>query len=341
MPIFTSRFSPERSLLGTFLSTRTQRETEKRQPTESDQQAQNSLQADRLELSGRQRGGERTTEVQTTPAPKIVDQETQDVQVRVSDSLSSAQQLRLRRAAQEAAAVEKPQEPDVSTPTPPPEPTVTAPRSAAEFRLRIRQENQISVQSAAPDRLEGFLNGLTAFQNISTAILEENRAASETAAPERLEAIFDIPIDKAPTAEAVRPSQPPETPVENTVIQGANTLAVPLRPSPEPPSLNDQQEALRGDLRTIADGLRTDAAIENRINVEQTAQTTARAAQQQQRQEVQNNQNEIRSLQASRRQMQQEVQQTDQAIRQLQNRNERIQNSQSSGSGSSLDILAQ
>ncbi|MCZ6632887.1 MAG: hypothetical protein O7G87_05735 [bacterium] len=333
MPIFTSRFSPERSLLGTFLSTRSQRETEKRQRTESDPQAQNRPQVDRLELSDRP--GERTAEVRTTQVPETVNRETQDVQVRVSDSRSFAQQLRLRRAAQEA--VEELQEPDASTP--PPEPTVTAPRSAAEFRLRIRQENQASVQSAAPDRLEGFLNGLTAFQNISTAILEENRAASETAAPERLEALFGTPINEAPTAEAVEP--PPETPVENTAVREANTLAVPLQLSSEPPSLNDQQEALREDLRTIANGLRTDAAIENRINVEQTAQTTARASRQQQRQEVQDNQNEIRSLQSSRRQVQQEIQQTDQAIRQLQNRNARLQNSQFSGSGSSLDILAQ
>ncbi len=376
MPIFTSRFSPERSLLGTFLSTQSQRETgsaERRGRSESgretDRLETDRLETDRLELSGRQTiqaGQARSAAESRTPnrprgtsANRGPDEGSgSPPQNRPAEDVGFAQQFRLRRAAQEASAVEGPQPP----PTRPqiPEPVLPAQGTASEFRLRIEQENQAAVQAAAPGRLENLLSGLAAFRNLGEAIREEGGPAQANASLVSIDAFQQAPQGSGAApgeegaagppvvlSETAAPetgdlnagsAEPAERADENA--EGQDFPALSRRASPVTPTREDQQASLREDLHTIADGLRTDAAIESRQSVQQTARSTEQATVRAQREEIRENQTEINSLQTTRRGMQQELQQTDQAIRQLQSRNSRIQNSQSTDAGTSLDILA-
>jgi len=100
MPIFTSRFSPEKSLVGTFLSPRS-RETdnaesrkEKRQ-TASASTSRASMAKDRLEITGRQ---------QTETVQARFSEQTTEIRARQTGQ-QDARQLNLRRALRETSSL--------------------------------------------------------------------------------------------------------------------------------------------------------------------------------------------------------------------------------------------
>jgi len=145
----------------------------------------------------------------------------------------------------------------------------------------------------------------------------------------------------AETPSAIEPDPEGATPALEQP-QAINQIVERLQnQAPAPPEREEQKADLRRDLKTIATGLQTDAAIESRRNIAQTARNAEVATQHQQQDTIRDNQTEIRSMQVNRRSLQQEVQKADQAIRQLQSENSRLQNNTSSASGAGIDILAQ
>lgn len=86
------------------------------------------------------------------------------------------------------------------------------------------------------------------------------------------------------------------------------------------PPAEAQREEVRGVAREVGRGLQRDASIQNSRNAEKTARSAARATEGGQRQEAQRSQSEARALQSEHRRLQQEMRQTEQQIRQLQGR---------------------
>jgi hypothetical protein len=243
------------------------------------------------------------------------------------------------RAAGEAAATRAAETPAQEEPT--------APRAAASgagetsttaFRmnlsLSIQAENRLAAASiAVPERLQDFVERLDVLRDIEVAEETPDQAVEE-------EGVALAPAEVQPEeGEAAVP----ETPAEPAAVETPTPFerGNPAPPAPLPRQV--QEEGLQQDVRTIASGLRSDAAIQSRLNAEQTARNAEQSARQGQRQEIRDNQTQIRSIQAERRQLQQEVQRADQAIRQLQNRNARMQGNASTpiNPATSLDILVE
>ncbi|MSS72691.1 MAG: hypothetical protein EXS64_14550 [Candidatus Latescibacteria bacterium] len=113
------------------------------------------------------------------------------------------------------------------------------------------------------------------------------------------------------------------------------------------PPAEVQREQVRSAAREIGSGLRRDAEIQNSRNVEETSRNVAHTTEGSKRQEVRQSQAEARNLQAERRQLQQEVRRTEQQIRQLQGRASGAGGAAAAKavntvlSGSSVNILAQ
>ena len=333
MPIFTSRFSPERSLVGAFLSPQSkvandaESKNEKRQ-TDSASSSRSSQAKDRLEITGRQQA--ETAQVRTSE---------QTVEVRARETgQKNTQQLSLRRAVREAsvAITRTNLSPSAEEPTP----SVNATDDVSNA-----PQNQDASESALPTRLEALVDRLGGLriERALQAIQNENAQAAQTAGPEPLEALLDqVEQSEQP---AVAPPVAIELEQEAQAIdrpERINQLVEQLqKQAPTAPERDVQEADLRRNLKTIATGLQADAAIESRRNIEQTAQNAEVSTQRQQQDTVRDNQTEIRSLQGSRRSLQQEVQKADQAIRQLQSETSRMQNNTPSAAGSGLDILAQ
>ena len=337
MPIFVSRFAPDRSLVGNFLSTRGRREKEEKE----NEPQRLPQQQDSLELSDRQTTEpsaekaratiDSSTPVTATRAPETQNTaKTQDASPQTPNNLSISEIVQFRKGdstdSESSVAAESTTE-NTSSPlvlrlgqilggVDPAGNTGSDRSEGGDFLLSIQQENGSAALNATVERLGAFLTRLD-------ALTEPDVVPAGEAAAEGLAETPEVPV--------VAPEQA-DTPLNPVVV-----------PQPETVPREIQEQDLQKDLQAISSGLQADAAIESRRNVETATQNAQRTEVRSQRQEVRDNQNEIRSLQSERRQLQQDVQKTDQAIRQMQNRNSQLQNStnSSAGTGTSLDILAQ
>ena len=326
MPIFISRFSPERSLIGNFLSARSRAADEGEQaaskkqkqrteapPVRADRETEQ--QGDRVELSGGRTIASSSSVVATTLATKTPE--------------SAA-----GKPAGEAAA------PQTAETTAREETVASGARTSSTIALSmnvglsIQAENRLAAASiAVPGRLQDFVKRLDTLRDIEGAEETPGEAAEgEDAAF----AAVEVRLEGGAAAAPEDPAAPAvaETP---TPLERGN-------PAPaEPLTREVQAEGLQQDVRTIASGLQSDAVIQSRLNAEQTARGAEQSARRGQRQEIRDNQTQIRSIQTERRQLQQEVQRADQAIRQLQNRNARMQGNSSTpiNQATSLDILVE
>jgi phage protein D len=171
-------------------------------------------------------------------------------------------------------------------------------------------------------------------------LVAENQSANSSAAEESLDSLITALQDEG-TAVAVA-AEPPVA-EEPTIDVQAVAAAIAEHREETVASRDTQDQTLREGLQSIATGLRADAAIESRQNVQETARNAEAASQVRSRREVQSNQREIQALQGDRRSAQQELRNADQSIRQLQSRNNRVQSesTQQANPGTSLDVLAQ
>ena len=348
MPIFVSRFSPERSLIGSFFASGSRRnETPERTASRTQTSAAssgNSPQgADRVELTRAGRSqftSQVSTEISSTrSAPVTVSERSTDAVPESPSasigSLTLLDQLRLRRNGaipiqdrsdvQPSEAVENP----VDSPTPPASVGIGNRLGPLAERLRVLTEELAANRNEAP-----------APQPDSAVIddlIAENESANAAAAEESLDnLIVALQVEGTALVGTEGPAAP-EPAIDTQAIAEAITLQ-----SETVVSRETQEQTLREGLQTIASGLRADAAIETRQNVAATARNAEAASQVRSRREIQLNQREIQSAQAGRRSAQQEVRKADQAIRQLQSRNSRIQTESSQpATGTSLDLLAQ
>ena len=350
MPIFISRYAPDRSLVGNFLFTRTREMTEEDEATQGRGQ---NFTSSRTDAAKAPRPGEDRVELsQSTPA--------------------AATRPPTRAGQAESGNATPPSESGGV------EPGVSDSGSAQQaLTLAIQQENRTAFQSATQARVQTFLTRVTiptqaetpaatGQVDVDTAVAElaierENTAALQSTQeldPGAIAQALDLRGDETLLQAGAEPNEaapaaagpPAETPVppvaENPVTldeagqEGALQSAPPI---PEPIPREIQEQELQRDLQTISTGLQADAAIEGRRNAELSARNAERSAAQNDRQEVRDNQSEINAIQSERRRMMQEVQRADQAIRQLQSRSARLQNgaNRTSNAGTSLDLLAQ
>ncbi|HAA75804.1 TPA: hypothetical protein DCE37_11880 [Candidatus Latescibacteria bacterium] len=349
MPIFVSRFSPERSLIGSFVALGSRRnETPERSATETPTSAASSgtspQGADLAELARALRSPDLTTQVPTQ------DSSTRSASVTVSDpsaevsteststsigSLTLLDQLRLRASSpiqdspvdEPAPAVENP----VDSPTPPPSVGVENRLGPLAERLRALTDELTANRSAEAPAIEAPAADVVSQQ------ATENQSANAAAAEENLDNLI-IALQEEGAAEAPAAGADPEPTIDaeaiaTAIAQQEATLV----------SRDTQEQRLREGLQTIAAGLQADAAIQSRQNVDQTTRNAEAASEVKSRREVQQNQREIQSLQGDRRAAQQDLRSADRAIRQLQSRNIQIQSdsAQTANPGTSLDVLAQ
>lgn len=331
MPIFVSRFSPERSLIGRFLAPRPAAPAAR----DGDENARrvtgagNGVSArsggpkqaeDRVDSANRTTP--KTSTRLTSPNDALVGgtPSTSSQSNEAPDALTLLDQLRLRRSSfnvtdlrDSEGSSEEVEDPPDSAATQP-----TAPNPLAS-RLTQLVEDLRSDVSGETDATAAPAEGVV------KALAIENEAANAAAATERLEGL----LDALQSGEVVKPQDQEPAIAPPPIVSIDETRET-------------QEQELRQDLQTIATGLRTDADIEGRRNAEIAARNADAASGRNQRQEVQQNQREIQSLQAERRQAQQEAQSADQSIRQLQTQNRRIQ-ANSSGTrstGNALDLLS-
>lgn len=326
MPIFTSRFSQEKSLIGTFLSTQSRKTDNAESRTEnrntnsaSTQNAQQSQ--DRLELTGNQ---------QTTVAVAQSRATTQAIKSR-SETVAAQTAFRIDIGAlRESLRIipsESPTQIQLSAGL---SETVQADQASA---------NQEAAQSTTPNRLETLVDQLENLRTDQASAQEENVVESTvTDVPEQTEEPANTQTTPVETnAETVPPSGPVSQ--LNALVEKLSTQrneqAVQAQPARE-----EQKAELQNSLKSISTGLQKDAAIENQRTAKETARNTEITAQRQQRTTIRDNQDEIRNLQTSQRSLEQEVQRTNQAIRQLQSENARLRNSNTE-SGTTLDLLVQ
>ena len=324
MPIFVSRFSPERSLIGNFLSPRTPaREVQERAETDL-RVAPTGNGGNSAQRGDRVRPAENRSApdaARSTPDNTASAQDATSQNIR-PDSLTLLDQLRLRRNAANLVAEIRQSVGSAEPIQDPPAESETAAGGAGPLAERLTA----LVEELASDG-PGEVDAPTeASPDLIETVSAENQQANATAATERLEVL----IDALQTSDTVE--------VGAASIQPTALPAVPTAIEPR----EEQERTLRQDVQTIATGLRQDAAIEGQRAAEQTARTSNAAADRGQRQEVRDNQREIQSLQTDRRSSQQDAQRADQAIRQLQTRNNRIQSSAPQpNAGNSLDLLAE
>lgn len=331
MPIFVSRFSPERSLIGKFLAPRPAAPAA-RDGDENARRvtgAENGVSAQRGDPT--QAEDRVDSEKRTTPETSTRLTSPNDILVggrpstssqsnESPDALTLLDQLRLRRSSFTVTYLRDSEDASEAVEDPP-DGAATQPPALNPLASRLTQlvedlRSDVSGETdttAAPD------------EEVVKALAIENEAANAAAATERLEGL----LDALQSGEVVK-------------SQGQETAIAPPLVMSNDETRETQEQELRRDLRIIATGLRTDAAIEGRRNAEIATHNADVASGRNQRQEVQQNQREIQSLQAERRQAQQEAQRADQSIRQLQTKNRRIQaNSSGTGStGNALDLLS-
>lgn len=348
MPIFTSRFSPERSLVGNFVTTRT-RENEDAESREKTRRSRNatsrsSQAADRLDIANREQSTSTSSRVRNAEQTANLRTET----TAVGDTQVN-RQLTLRRASQEAEVVRS----NLRSSTEETTPTngasavsatqqTTSTQSSAQSLFS--QTNIRAVQSALTSRIEALVNRLSELRSDQSvqANRAENVTAAQSATPASVEeAQSETPATVLETVREDENSTQPGARLEARIealreVQSGLTSIAP----PEPPAREEQEASLRADLQTIASGLQSDAAIENQITAEETRRNSEVVVEREQRQTIRENQVEIRDLQTSRRQLDQEAQRTDQAIRQLQSETNRLKNG-ANASGTALNILAQ
>ena len=340
MPIFVSKFSQARSLVGNFLFARSQGKAEEAKETaaqgrdrrsdvkslESGKESPGAQQEDRVELSGRQNAGLAEPAVATPKSARPGEA----ADARGDDRRMDPPAANERQAQVDARSkAEAPGPPSLSVPlrspalgngtmAVAPAPEETAAAGEPGRRLGIREENVQANRNASVERLDALRDRLSAANRADELEETPNMAVVEAEQEEKGEMPAAPQPQEGPPARALlrEEAQPAELPPRET-----------------------QEQRLQQDVQTIASGLRADAAIESQQNVEQTARNTQAAAEQGQRSEMRENQMEIRALQAERRQLQMEASQKDQAIRQLQSRTSRLQGG--SVNVPTFDVLAQ
>lgn len=327
MPIFTSRFSQERSLVGAFLPAKPKatedtksRQEDPRNNSASPSDAQRSQ--DRLELTG----------TQTLVSIAQARANTQTANNRTETE--TAQQSPAIRVDVSSLRTSQPKFPTTAS-----LPQTTQASNALSLSVTSQTErvrsNQNAAQSTATGRLDALIKRLEAQRTdqVQQANQKENGAAVQSASQASANAKTSAEnVEATPSSPADRLDALIEELQKQKKEQEAQPLAVPPR--------EEQKAALQSNLQSISTGLQKDATIESRRNAEQTARNTDVVAERQQQVTIRNNQTEIRSLQSSQRSLEQETQRTNQAIRQLQSENARLRTS-SSSSGTTLDILAQ
>jgi hypothetical protein len=350
MPIYTSRFSAERSLVGKFVTSRPPEteDAESREKTRRKDNAQSRASqqapADRLEISNRQQAKFAATLVRSSEQP---------AETRAENNVADQQttrQLALRKASQEAVVARSNLLSSTEENILPIRPS--APESAQSpsntQQTTLTQENFNALQSALTNRLDALVEQLSDIRTEQSveANQQENTIAAQSAAPEPLVALAEATADVAtPAATPITEDDVAvevEAQLEAQIDQLRDTRLelISTFVPPEPPAREEQQAELRSDLQTISSGLQADAAIENQRTVEETERNTEVAIEREQRDTVRSNEREISTLQTSRRRLDQEAQRTDQAIRQLQSETARLKNGAPS-SGTSVNILAQ
>ncbi len=331
MPIFTSRFSQEKSLIGTFLLTQSRKTDDAESRTEnrntnsaSTQNAQQSQ--DRLELTGNQ---------QTTVAVAQARATTQAIKSR-SETVSTQTAFRIDIGAlRESLRI---------IPSESPTQIQLSPDLSETVQTEQARSNQEAAENAIPDRLKTLVDQLETLRTDQASAQEENTVEST---------VTDVPEQTTEASEDsanTQPTDPVETNAETAPSSGPvsqlNALVEQLSTQPQeqgvqaPPAREEQKAELQNSLKTISTGLQKDAAIENQRTAKETTRNTEITAQRQQRTAIRDNQGEIRNLQTSQRSLDQEVQRTNQAIRQLQSENARLRNT-STESGTTLNLLVQ
>lgn len=342
MPIFLSRFSPERSLLGNFIAPGSQpKETPERAASETQTSAAssgNSIQdADRVELT-RDLASPVSTEASSTRSVSVTVSE-QSAPADTSEnpaakgSLTLLGQLLLRRNG--ATPIQE-------TPSNHPSDTLEdSDNSISQAPLAVGAESPLAdrlralTQELASNRTEAPI--AQSDPGLVEDLAAENLSANAAAAEENLDNLITALQEEGaeePVAAVVESEPVIDTEAITEAITQQDDTVV---------SRDTQEQTLRDGLQSIATGLRSDAAIESRQNVEATARNADAASAVRSRREVQQNQRDIQALQADRRSAQQEVRNADQAIRQLQSRNNRAQSEtlQPVNPGTSLDVIAQ
>lgn len=348
MPIFTSRFSSERSLVGSFITSRIQenkdaesKDKNRRTDSATSRTSQKAT-TDRLDITNKQqnsfaaalgRSSEQTADART-------DKSVADSQV--------ARQLTLRKASQEAVVARSnlsssPEELSIGASA-----SKNTQSASTAPKTTITNENFNALQSALTNRLDALVKQLSDARTVQSvqANQKENTVAVQNAKPESLLALTDRVAKSTPSTPAsiredeavVDPTVRLEKRIEilrDKKVELASTFVPPAPPPPE-----EQKAQLRSNLQAISTGLQADAALEKQRNVAQTQRNADVATEREQRQTIRENQSEISNLQVTRRQLDQEAQRTDQAIRQLQNETARVKNGATS-SGTALNILAQ
>jgi hypothetical protein len=339
MPIFVSRFSPERSLIGSFVAPGSRRnETPERtatvQPTSAASSGTTPQGADRVELTRVS-----TETASTRSAPAISDPSAEVSTESTSSSVGSLtllDQLRLRANSatptQDSPADQPAVENPVDSPAPPSSVGVENRLGPLAERLRALTDELAASRTEAPAAATNPV--------VVDDLVAENQSANSSAAEESLDSLITALQDEG-TAVAVA-AEPPVA-EEPTIDVQAVAAAIAEHREETVASRDTQDQTLREGLQSIATGLRADAAIESRQNVQETARNAEAASQVRSRREVQSNQREIQALQGDRRSAQQELRNADQSIRQLQSRNNRVQSesTQQANPGTSLDVLAQ
>jgi hypothetical protein len=350
MPIFVSRFSSERSLVGSFTASSSRLNGTPERGTSATQTSAassgTSQSANRVERTrgltspvatsrngSAQSGSARSASATNpeNPASSGASEGSSNV-----GSLTLLDQLRLR-SNNTNPVQDTPSDSTTSPAASPPSSSVPS-SEGSESRLgplaeRLRaltaelSASRAEAPTSQPD--PGVVDNL----------ISENQSANAAAAEENLGSLIEaLQDDGAATQAAASP------PVETEPALDVEAIATAITERAEAaPSRESQQQTLREGLSTIASGLRADAAIESRQNVEASARSSSASANVQARQEVQQNQREIQSLQSDRRSAQQEARNADQAIRQLQSRSNRVQaeSTKPANPGTSLDVLAQ
>ncbi len=339
MPIFVSRFSPERSLIGSFITPGSRgKETPERVASRTQTSAASSGNtpqgAERVELTRVGRSQDLNSPVPTEESSPAAVSGSPSASI---GSLTLLDQLRLRRSGANPIRNNPAFEPDkaaenpVDSPTPPASVGVGNRLGLLAERLRTLTEELASNRNEAPAPQAG--------PAVVSDLVAENASANAAATEESLENLI-----VALQAEGTRVDGTGAPPAAPEATINTQAIAEAITQQAETVVTRDTQEqTLREGLQTIASGLRADAAIETRQNVEATARNAEAASQVRSRKEVQQNQRDIQSMQSSRRSAQQKVRSADQAIRQLQSRNTRIQSESNKPvtPGTSLDLLAQ
>jgi hypothetical protein len=321
MPIFVSRFSPERSLIGSFLAPRARGRADEeakdsRSETSGADRTRTEAAGARVEPPGLAQPSEAR---ETAPAsdtgaapeapPSALSAPPEEAE---PSPLTLLEQLRSRRNGFEPAVPVRNASESVRNPTDAPEPR-TAPGALTQRLSPLAQRLQ-SLSASFTASLSAAASEPSPTPATVEALAAENQAASESADAGNLVSLVRALREEASAEE---PSQPQV-------------------------SREEQSETFRTGLREIAEGLRQDAEAEAR-QTRDTPRTAEPGAASGQQRELQQNRQEIQSLQAERRRAQQDAQRADQAIRQLQSRNSRLQGESVRGAdaGTSLDLLAQ